>query len=53
MVCAPLSPDRGRDTIAWAEGAPAILRNGQPVKTDLARRALGPGELVWATASSA
>ncbi len=53
VVCAPLSPDRGRDTIAWAEGAPAILRNGQPVKTDLSRRALGPGEFVWATASSA
>lgn len=53
VVCAPLSPDRGRDTIAWAEGAPAILRNGHPVKNDLARKALGPGELVWATASSA
>jgi ADP-ribosylglycohydrolase/fructose-1,6-bisphosphatase/inositol monophosphatase family enzyme len=53
VVCAPLSPDRGRDTIAWAEGAPAILRNGQPVKTDLSRRRLAPGELVWATASSA
>lgn len=53
VVCSPLSPDRGRDTIAWAEGAPAILRNGHPVKNDLARRALGPGELVWATASSA
>jgi ADP-ribosylglycohydrolase len=53
VVCAPLSPDRGRDTIAWAEGAPAILRNGQPVKTDLSRRRLAPGELVWASASSA
>ena len=53
VVCAPFSPDRGRDTIAWAEGAPAILRNGQPVKTDLSRGRLEPGELVWATASSA
>lgn len=53
VVCSPLSPDRGRDTIAWAEGAPAILRNGRPVASDLSRRRLGPGELVWATASSA
>ena len=53
VVCSPMSPDRGRDTIAWAEGAPAILRNGRPVQNDLSRRALGPGELVWATASSA
>src|SRR5919197_5792564 len=53
VVCSPVSPDRGRDTIAWAEGAPAILRNGQPVKNDLSRRALAAGELVWATASSA
>jgi ADP-ribosylglycohydrolase/fructose-1,6-bisphosphatase/inositol monophosphatase family enzyme len=53
VVCAPLSPDRGRDTIAWAEGAPSILRNGRPVTSDLSRRRLAPGELVWATASSA
>src|SRR5438105_1968700 len=53
VVCSPVSPDRGRDTIAWAEGAPAILRNGQPVKSDLSRRALAAGEFVWATASAA
>ncbi len=53
VVCAPLSPDRGRDTIAWAEGARAILRNGQPVKADLSRRRIAAGELVWASASSA
>ena len=53
VVCAPLAPDRGRDTIAWAEGAPAILRNGRPVRSDLARAELAPGKLVWATASSA
>ena len=53
VVCSPLSPDRGRDTIAWAEGAPAILRNGEPVKSDLSRRDFAPGEFVWATASSA
>ena len=53
VVCSPLSPDRGRDTIAWAEGAPSILRNGRPVKNDLSRRGLAAGELAFATASSA
>src|SRR5688500_6161949 len=53
VVCAPLSPDRGRDTIAWAEGAAAILRNGRPANAALAGRRLAPGELAWATASSA
>jgi ADP-ribosylglycohydrolase/fructose-1,6-bisphosphatase/inositol monophosphatase family enzyme len=53
VVCSPMSPDRGRDTIAWAEGAPAILRNGEPVKNDLSRHALAAGEFAWATASSA
>lgn len=53
VVHAPLSPDRGRDTIAWAEGASAMLRNGQPIAPSLARRALEPGEFVLATASSA
>lgn len=53
VVCSPMSPDRGHDTIAWAEGAPAILRNGQPVNSDLSRRGLAPGEFVWTTGSSA
>jgi ADP-ribosyl-[dinitrogen reductase] hydrolase len=53
VVCSPLSPDRGRDTIAWAEGETAILRNGRPVRTDLSKRRIAPGELVFATGSSA
>jgi ADP-ribosylglycohydrolase/fructose-1,6-bisphosphatase/inositol monophosphatase family enzyme len=53
VVCSPLSPDRGRDTIAWAEGHRAILRNGRPVKNDLSGQALAAGALAWATASSA
>ena len=53
VVCAPLSPDRGRDTIAWAEGAGPILRNGSPVNVDLSQRLLAAGEFVFATASSA
>ncbi len=53
VVCSPLSPDRGLDTIAWAEGAPAVLRNGVAVTRTLSGRALAAGELVWATASAA
>ena len=53
VVHAPLSPDRGRDTIAWAEGASAMLRNGEPIKPSLAARSLAAGEFVLATASSA
>jgi len=53
VVHAPDSPDRGHDTIAWAEGAGPMLRNGEPVRSDLSRRELAPGELVFATASSA
>ncbi len=53
IVHAPDAPDRGPDTIAWAEGTPAILRNGKPVPTRLTRESLQHGRLVWATASSA
>lgn len=52
VVHSPLAPDRGADTIAWAEGAP-LTRNGKKIAVDLARRALVPGALVWANASSA
>ena len=31
VVHAPLSPDRGPDTIAWTDGAESVTRNGQPV----------------------
>jgi len=52
VVHAPDPPDRGPDTIAWADGA-QLTRNGQPVSVDLSRASLQPGTLVWATASSA
>ena len=52
VVHAPDPPDRGPDTIAWAEGA-KLTRNGQPIAADLARKRLEPGAIVWATASSA
>ena len=47
VVYAPLSPDRGRDMIAWAEGAPGISRNGAPVAIDLRDRALTAGDVVF------
>jgi ADP-ribosyl-[dinitrogen reductase] hydrolase len=53
VVHAPDAPDRGPDTIAWAEGAGPVLRNGRAVQVNLAQEALSPGKLVWATASSA
>ena len=52
VVHAPDPPDRGPDTIAWAEGA-ELTRNGRAVKVDLSHATLHPGAIVWATASSA
>jgi fructose-1,6-bisphosphatase/inositol monophosphatase family enzyme len=46
VVFAPTSPDRGPDMIAWAEGCPAILRNGAPVVHALADADLTPGAIV-------
>jgi ADP-ribosylglycohydrolase/fructose-1,6-bisphosphatase/inositol monophosphatase family enzyme len=53
IVHSPDAPDRGPDTIAWAEGAGPMVRNGEPVHARLATRVLEPGSFVWATASSA
>ena len=53
VVHSPLAPDRGPDTIAWAEGAGPLLRNGKPLNVDLSQRLLAAGEFVFATASSA
>jgi ADP-ribosylglycohydrolase/fructose-1,6-bisphosphatase/inositol monophosphatase family enzyme len=46
VVYAPLSPDRGKDLIAWAEGGP-ITRNGTPVEIDLRQRGLNSGGVVF------
>lgn len=51
VVHAPDSPDRGPDTIAWAEGA-RLSRNGKPLQVDLSQRQLAQGEFVLATAST-
>src|SRR3954466_9018986 len=53
VVHAPDAPDRGADTIAWAEGAGPIQRNGVALQTDLSHAEVNPASLVWATASSA
>ena len=47
VVCAPMSPDRGRDLIAWTEGLPHLLRNGGEVKVDLSRARLKEGAIVF------
>ncbi len=47
VVYAPLSPDRGQDTIAWAEGTPGIVRNGAPVRIDLRHRELTEADTVF------
>ena len=47
VVCAPMSPDRGWDLIAWAEGMPHILRNGREVKVDFSRAILKAGTIVF------
>jgi fructose-1,6-bisphosphatase/inositol monophosphatase family enzyme len=46
VVFAPTSPDRGPDMIAWAEGFPAVLRNGAQVPCDLTGLELAAGAIV-------
>lgn len=46
VVYAPDPPDRGPDMIAWAEGLPNVLRNGEPVPQTLAKSGLNAGEIV-------
>lgn len=52
VVHAPDAPDRGPDTIAWAEGCGPLRRNGKETKYDLSRARLDSRTLAWATASS-
>ena len=53
VVHAPASPDRGRETFAWAEGAGPLRRNGRPVNCELRGGTLAQSAIVFATASSA
>ena len=43
VVCSPMSPDRGWDLIAWAEGLPHLLRNGVEERVDLSQMDLQAG----------
>jgi len=47
VVFAPLSPDRGPDLIAWAEGMEGLLRNGVRLTQRLDRRDLTPSDVVF------
>ncbi|WP_342244636.1 inositol monophosphatase family protein [Pseudomonas sp. OTU5201] len=52
VVHAPVTPDRGADCIAWAEGLPHLLRNGQPVVNDLSQQRLGDLAMVMVSAAA-
>jgi ADP-ribosylglycohydrolase/fructose-1,6-bisphosphatase/inositol monophosphatase family enzyme len=47
VVHCPLSPDRGKDTVAWAEGLPHLLRNNMPVEPALVTAGLSAGTVVF------
>ena len=47
VVCSPMSPDRGWDLIAWADGLPHLLRNGTELRVDLSQMDLEAGEIVF------
>lgn len=53
VVCAPVTEDRGPDCIAWAEGLPHPLRNGQSVAVDLSQQGLAAGSAVMLSAAAA
>ena len=53
VVCSPVAPDRGFDTVAWAEGCGPVRRNGRPVTRTLAQGRLDPDAFVWASQSAA
>jgi ADP-ribosyl-[dinitrogen reductase] hydrolase len=47
VVHAPRSPDRGADTIAWAEGLGHLLRNGARIAPALRDKSLSAGDIVF------
>ncbi|MFZ6049771.1 inositol monophosphatase family protein [Pseudomonas sp. CR3202] len=52
VVHAPVTSDRGADCIAWAEGLPHLLRNGQPVVNDLRQQRLSDLAVVMVSAAA-
>lgn len=53
VVHAPISPDRGADCIYWAQGLSAVIHNGTPVSSKLARQALKAGSSVYVSTAAA
>ena len=53
VVHAPMSPDRGVDTIAWAEGLDRPLRNGTSVALALDDAELAAGSFVFVSPAAA
>lgn len=53
VVYAPVTEDRGPDCIAWADGLPNLLRNGQAVVVDLSQQYLVAGSVVMVSAAAA
>jgi ADP-ribosyl-[dinitrogen reductase] hydrolase len=53
VVHAPLPPDRGPDSIAWAEGMDHILRNGHAVAARLEATKLTKGGIVFVSHAAA
>jgi myo-inositol-1(or 4)-monophosphatase len=51
VVYAPVS-ELGPDCIAWAEGLPTLLRNGQPIGRDLSSATLSAGAVVFVSYSA-
>lgn len=52
IVYAPVTDSCGPDCIAWAEGLPYILRNGQPVESDISRQCLSENSTVLVSAAA-
>jgi ADP-ribosylglycohydrolase/fructose-1,6-bisphosphatase/inositol monophosphatase family enzyme len=53
VVHAPTPPDRGADTIAWAEGLDGPRRNGAPVAPRASDPGLAAGEVVFLSRAAA
>lgn len=53
VVYAPVTEDRGSDCIAWSEGLPHVLRNGEPVVADLTWQDLTAASVVLVSAAAA
>lgn len=53
VVHAPLPPDRGPDTIGWAEGLDQPIRNGAPCPHRLDAASLAPGDVVLMSPAAA